>query len=153
MATFLVNRLPTPVLNWSTPYEVLLGKRPNYSSLRTFGCLSYVTNIKPHKGKFEPRAYKCVLLGFSPCQKAYKLYELDSKQIIVSRDVKHIFPYSKGSSCNYFSDPSPPLPVTDDVFFKDTFDNKDTEVPQEPTTDILNNPDQGGGLVQMHSTR
>lgn len=77
--TYIVNRLPTSTLNWKTPYEMLFGKQPNYSSLKVFGCLSYATNVRPHKRKFEPRAYKCIFLDFSLGQKAYKIYNLDSK--------------------------------------------------------------------------
>lgn len=82
-ATHIVNRLPTLVLNWKTPYESLYGKPPDYLNKKTFGCLCYAFNVKPHKGKFDTRAQKCVFIGFSPGQKAHKLYSLDSKQIIV----------------------------------------------------------------------
>uniref|UniRef100_A0A803PQ07 Uncharacterized protein n=1 Tax=Cannabis sativa TaxID=3483 RepID=A0A803PQ07_CANSA len=35
-ATFTINRLPTPVLNYFTPYECLFGKKPDYTILRSF---------------------------------------------------------------------------------------------------------------------
>jgi histone deacetylase 1/2 len=38
-ATFLINLLPTKVLNFSTPTEKLLNVTPNYDSLRIFGCV------------------------------------------------------------------------------------------------------------------
>lgn len=56
----------------------------------------YLTNNRPHKDKFEPRASRGVFIGYSPGQKGYKLYNLDSKQVEVSRDVKFcesIFPF------------------------------------------------------------
>lgn len=83
IATHIVNRLPSSILNWKTPYEILYGKQPDYSSLKVFGCLAYASNVKPHKGKFEDRAHKCVFLGFPPGQKAYRLYNMDTKQIII----------------------------------------------------------------------
>lgn len=58
--------------------------------------MAYASNIKPHKSKFDSRAQKCIFIGFSPGQKAYKLYSLDSKQVFISRDVifyEHIFPF------------------------------------------------------------
>lgn len=94
MATYVVNRLPTPILGWKTPYEFLFGRQLSYSSLKVFGCLCYASNVRPHKGKFEPRAEKCMF--FSTGQKAYRLYGFDSNQIIVSRDVifhEDIFPF------------------------------------------------------------
>lgn len=80
------------------------------------GCLSNATNVRPHKGKFEPRAQKCVFIGFSPRQKAYKLYSLDSKQVIISRDVifyENIFPFQSINDSQEQN--SLPLPVTSDI--------------------------------------
>lgn len=53
-ATCIVNRLPTQVLGRKTPNELLHGRKPDYSHLRTFGCLGFVTNTAPQKGKFKP---------------------------------------------------------------------------------------------------
>lgn len=49
MATHIVNRLPSPILNWKTPYEMLYKKELDYTSLKVFGCLGYATNNSPHK--------------------------------------------------------------------------------------------------------
>ncbi|GAA0140934.1 transmembrane signal receptor [Lithospermum erythrorhizon] len=49
----------------------------------------------PHQDKLAPRAHPAVFLGYPPNYKAYKLYDLIQKKIIISRDVifrKHIFP-------------------------------------------------------------
>jgi IS30 family transposase len=40
-ATYLINRLPTKVLQFSSPLEVLFKEKPNYTGLRTFGCSSW----------------------------------------------------------------------------------------------------------------
>lgn len=86
--------------------------------MRIFGCLGYATNIKPYKGKFENRAFKCVFLGHSHGQKAYKLYNLDTKQIMVSRDVmfyEYIFPFRIDESIlNEVAGAQPPLPMIDE---------------------------------------
>jgi hypothetical protein len=37
-ANFLINHLPTPVLNHTSPIEKLFATQPAYTFLRTFGC-------------------------------------------------------------------------------------------------------------------
>ena len=96
MATYVINLLPTKVLNWETPYKRLFKKDPDYSNLRVFGCLCVATNTKPHKTKFESRAIKCCFIGYNQGQKAFKLYDLQEQKILMSRDVvfyEEVFPY------------------------------------------------------------
>ena len=38
-SVYLVNRMPTVVLNHKTPFECLLKSTPDYAFLYTFGCL------------------------------------------------------------------------------------------------------------------
>ncbi|KAL2247809.1 UNVERIFIED_CONTAM: hypothetical protein Sindi_2633200 [Sesamum indicum] len=68
-STYLINRMPTPTLKWKSPYEILHNKAPDYTHLRIFGCLCFVTNVMPSKRKFEPRALKCVFLGYAQGKK------------------------------------------------------------------------------------
>ena len=36
--TYLINRLPSSVLNFMSPYEKLLNRKPNYNMLKVFLC-------------------------------------------------------------------------------------------------------------------
>lgn len=74
-------------MKWKSPFEILTATPPNYSFLKVFGCLCYVANTDPHKSKFDPRARKGVFVGYPPGQKAYKIFLLDSQEVVVSRDV------------------------------------------------------------------
>ncbi|GKB52527.1 retrotransposon protein, putative, ty1-copia subclass [Tanacetum coccineum] len=62
------------------------GHPSDYGILRIFGCVAY-----PHdkQAKLEPRAVKCVLLGYPEGVKGYILYRLDdeSPKIVTSRNV------------------------------------------------------------------
>ncbi|KAL0451186.1 UNVERIFIED_CONTAM: Retrovirus-related Pol polyprotein from transposon RE2 [Sesamum latifolium] len=62
-ATYIVNRLPTSVLHWKSPYEVLFQKPADYTELKVFGCLAFATNVMPHKTIFTKRAHRCIFLG------------------------------------------------------------------------------------------
>ncbi|KAL0411947.1 UNVERIFIED_CONTAM: Retrovirus-related Pol polyprotein from transposon RE2 [Sesamum latifolium] len=72
IATFIINHLPTFVLQWRSPYEELYNKPVDYSVLKVFGCLAFATNLQPHKMKFTNRAHRCVFVGYVPGQKGYK---------------------------------------------------------------------------------
>ena len=81
-----MNRSPSTGINFKTPYELWYSKPADYSSLKIFGCPAYA-HIK--QGKLEPRALKCIFLGYPKGVKGYKLWCTDMKppKAIISRDV------------------------------------------------------------------
>jgi histone deacetylase 1/2 len=59
-ATYLINMLPSKVINHDTPVHRLLDTTPKYSSLRVFGC-AYWPNLRPYnKHKLAFRSKRCV---------------------------------------------------------------------------------------------
>jgi hypothetical protein len=97
-ATYLINHLPSRVLNNSTPIELLLGVKPDYSSLRTFGCSCW-PNLKPfNQRKLQFRSTQCVFLGYSPLHKGFTCLEVSTSRVYISRDVvfdETIYPFAK----------------------------------------------------------
>lgn len=91
-ATYLINRLPSTVLASKSPMEVLNSFYPHISHTnnlhpRIFGCVAYVHVHSNERGKLDPRAVKCVFLGYSATQKGYKCFHPPSQKFFVSRDV------------------------------------------------------------------
>nr|GFA68079.1 hypothetical protein [Tanacetum cinerariifolium] len=60
-AAYLINRSPSTAIEKKTPMEMWLGHPSDYGMLRTFGCVSY-SHVQ--QDKLEPRAVKCVFLGY-----------------------------------------------------------------------------------------
>jgi histone deacetylase 1/2 len=77
-ATFLINRLPSKVIDNQTPFERLLQQKPDYLSLRTFGCACW-PNLRPdNRHKLELRSKQCAFLGYSNIDKGYKCLDIQS---------------------------------------------------------------------------
>ena len=88
---YLINRLPSTILASKSPMEVLSSFYPNVPTSnqlvpRIFGCVSFVYVPSGDRGKLDPRALKCVFIGYSSTQKGYKCYHPPSKKFFVSKD-------------------------------------------------------------------
>lgn len=95
-ATFLLNRRPCRARNNTTPYRILFGQDPDYSLLRTFGCLCYPNTTSTTPNKLSPRSLACVFLGYPVDTKGYRCYDPGSRRVLTSRHVvfdEAVFPF------------------------------------------------------------
>lgn len=86
-AVFLLNRLPTKAVNGKTPYEAWYGYKPLLKNLKVFGCLCFTHVPQIKRDKLDKKAEPGVFIGYSLISKAYRVFQPDSKKIIISRDV------------------------------------------------------------------
>ncbi|KAL2903744.1 Retrovirus-related Pol polyprotein from transposon TNT 1-94, partial [Bienertia sinuspersici] len=96
-AVYLINRTPSPLLGNKTPFEMLYNTPPNFDELRVFGCLCFAHNKKARGDKFASRSRKCIFVGYPATKKGWKVYDIETGEIFVSRDVKfseNEFPFS-----------------------------------------------------------
>ncbi|GJR46733.1 retrovirus-related pol polyprotein from transposon TNT 1-94 [Tanacetum coccineum] len=84
----ILNRSPTlcRVRN-ICPEEAWSGFKPSVAYFKVFGSIAYVHIPDCKRIKLDDKSKKCVFIGVSEESKAYRLYDLVSKRIIVSRDV------------------------------------------------------------------
>jgi transposase InsO family protein len=95
-ATYVINRRPCRATGAITPFELLFGVAPDYSTLRVFGALCFPNLSATTTHKLCPRSTTCVFLGYPPDHRGYRCYDLATKCVITSRHVvfdEHQYPF------------------------------------------------------------
>ena len=86
---FLINRMPSSVLNWEKPYHIFFPNKPLFPiEPHIFGCTCFVRDVRPQVSKLDHKSLKCIFLGYSRVQKEYRCYCPSLRRYLVSADVK-----------------------------------------------------------------
>uniref|UniRef100_A0AAG5DHX2 Uncharacterized protein n=1 Tax=Anopheles atroparvus TaxID=41427 RepID=A0AAG5DHX2_ANOAO len=88
-ACYLQNRLPSAAVK-STPFEMWFGRKPEVKHLRLFGCSGYMMIPAAKRSKLDVKAVKMTFVGYSAEHKAYRMLDMSTGQIHISRDVRFI---------------------------------------------------------------
>ena len=95
-AIYLINWMPSPSLNYFSPFELIFKKSPNYAKLQIFECLCYPW-LRPYFAhKLDVRSTQCIFIGYSLSQSAYICFDPRFSKKISSRHVRFdeaTFPY------------------------------------------------------------
>ncbi len=84
---FLINRLPSPVLQNKSPFEKLFNLLPDYNFLKVFGCACW-PHLRPYNHhKLDFRSKLCVFLGCSLNHKGYRCLRISSGRIYIACNV------------------------------------------------------------------
>ena len=85
-ACFLINKVPCRKESRS-PDEIWSGGSPNLKFLRIFGSPALVHIPKEKRRKLDPKSVECIMVGYSSESKAYRLFNPQTENVIISRDV------------------------------------------------------------------
>jgi len=83
IVAFNLNRAPSKSVE-TTPYELWFGKKPKLSFLKVWGCDAYVKKLQPEK--LEPKAEKCVFIGYPKETVGYTFYLRSEGKVFVAKN-------------------------------------------------------------------
>jgi hypothetical protein len=69
-----------------TPFELRFVRKPSISHLRPFGCKCFIPKYG-NIDKFESRSFDGILLGYTPHDRSYRVYNFETNTVVESWDV------------------------------------------------------------------
>jgi len=107
-AVHLLNRMPSRVLDFTTPLHTLSTYFPLPTMLMippmVFGCVVFVHLPKHQRTKLDPCAIRCLFLGYAIHQKGYRCYDPAQNRTYVTMDVTFL------ETKSFFPSPVPTSP-------------------------------------------
>ena len=85
-ANHMQNRLPVTGRD-NTPYQTWTGRKPNLSHIRRFGCTAFAAIPAEKRRKLDDKANKLIFVGYETGTKGYRLLDIVTDKITISKDV------------------------------------------------------------------
>ncbi|XP_021629650.1 uncharacterized protein LOC110627609 [Manihot esculenta] len=79
---------PTRAVEGKTPTEAWFGSKPSASQLKVFRSVCYMLVPDVKRIKLDNKADLGIFLGYETSSKGYKIYNVKTKKVVISRDVK-----------------------------------------------------------------
>jgi transposase InsO family protein len=86
-AVYLINKLPSQVLNFNYPYYHLYHQHPSYLNLHTFGCVCFIHLPSHEHHKLYAQSVKWAFMGYNISHKGYICYDFCPNKFRISRNV------------------------------------------------------------------
>jgi transposase InsO family protein len=96
-ACYISNRIFLRSILHLTPFKLRFGRKPSVSHFNPFGCKWFVLK-RGNLDKFESRSFDAILLGYTPHDRSYRVYNFETNTIIESCDMSfdETAPYPRG---------------------------------------------------------
>jgi len=121
-ACYVKNRVVHTALGDNVPEGVWTGNKPSVKHLKTYGCLAYVHLPTQIKHKLNPRAKKCIFVGYSTQTRGYRLWDPTTDDIVHSKHVEFVeevygyeYIYKVGTYGNPYVDIEGEADITNEV--------------------------------------
>jgi hypothetical protein len=86
-AVYIMNQTPIATIHGMIPEEKFIGKKLDVSHFKVFGCIAYVHVLDEKRLKLDPKAKKCIFIGYSLEQKGCRCFNPSIRKLQVSKDV------------------------------------------------------------------
>ncbi len=78
---YIMNWAPTTAVHGMTPEEKFIGKKPDVSHLKVFGCIAYMHVLDKKRSKVDPKVEKCIFIKYSLEQKGYRCFNPSTQKL------------------------------------------------------------------------
>uniref|UniRef100_A0AAV1V9F8 Polyprotein n=1 Tax=Peronospora matthiolae TaxID=2874970 RepID=A0AAV1V9F8_9STRA len=86
-AIYIKNRLPSPKIDHKNPFEIVYKSKPSVKHMRVFGCRAFILTPREKRLKWDPKAREGMFMGYEEASKAYRVYDIEADQVVISRDI------------------------------------------------------------------
>jgi hypothetical protein len=83
---YISNRIFLCSILHLTLFEFRFGRKPSISHFRPFGCKCFILKCG-NLDKFESRSFDGILLGYTPHDRSYRVYNIEANTVVESCDV------------------------------------------------------------------